>query len=148
MKIRTPNSCCTDNTWFFEYFYGFLEFVVWEISGHFGGVHQSRYYASDGAFLFSFVYVMYLNIASYLCGKQIKLKLGNTMCLWMIFICVHLKRLGLNECCTRTLKWYFLYIEGIIALLANATELSDSNLERKYWLRINISKIEKVRSMF
>ena len=36
-----------------------LGFVVWEISGHFGGVYQSRYCASDGAFLFSFVYVMY-----------------------------------------------------------------------------------------
>ena len=80
MEIRTPNSCCTDKTWFFEYFYGFLGFVVWEISGHFGGVHQSRYCASDGAFLFSFVDVMYLNIASYLCGKQIKSKLGKTMC--------------------------------------------------------------------
>ena len=57
-------------------FYGFLGFVVWEISGHFGGVYQSRYCASDGAFLFSFVYVMYLNFASYLCGKQIKSKLG------------------------------------------------------------------------
>ena len=52
MKIRTPNSCCTDNTWFFEYFYGFLGFVDWEISGHFGGVYQSRYCASGGAFLF------------------------------------------------------------------------------------------------
>ena len=104
IKFRTPNSCCTDNTWFFEYFYEFLGFVVWKISGHFGGVYQSRYCASDGAFLFSFVYVMYLNIASYLCGKQIKSTLGNTMCLWMIFIFVHFKRLGLNECRTRTLK--------------------------------------------
>ena len=104
MKIRTPNSCCTDNTWFFEYFYGFLGFVVWEISGHFGGVYQSRYCASDCAFLFSFVYVMYQNIASYLCGKQIKSNLEKTMCLWIIFICVYLKRLGLIKCCTRTLK--------------------------------------------
>ena len=80
-----------------------MGFVVWEISGHFGGVYQRRYCASDGAFRFSFVYVMCLNIASYLYGKQIKSKCGNTMCLWMIFICVHLKRLGLNECCTRTL---------------------------------------------
>ena len=32
-------------------------------------------------FFFLIVYVMYLNIASYLCGKQIKSKLGNTMCL-------------------------------------------------------------------
>ena len=104
MKVRTPNMCCTDNTWFFEYFYGFLGFVVWEISWHFGGVYQSRYCASDGAFPLSFVYVMYLNIASYLYGKQIKSKLGNTMCLWMIFICVHLNRLGLNECRTRILK--------------------------------------------
>ena len=92
-EIRTPNSCCTDNTWFFEYFYGFLGFVVWELSGHFGGVYQNRDYASDGAFHFSFVYVMYLNITSYLYGKQIKSKLENTMCLWMIFICVHLNRL-------------------------------------------------------
>ena len=94
IKNRTPNSCCADNTWFFEYFYRFLGFVVLEISGHFGGVYQSRYCASDGAFLLSFVYVMYLNITSYLYGKQIKSKLGNTMCLWMIFICVHLNRLG------------------------------------------------------
>ena len=61
-----------------------------EVSGHFGGVYQSRYCASDGAFLFSFVYVMYLNtcFASYLYGKQIKSKLGNTMCLCMILICM------------------------------------------------------------
>ena len=45
------------------------------------GVYQSRHCASDGAFNFSFVYVMYLNITSYLYGKQIKSKLGNTMCL-------------------------------------------------------------------
>ena len=123
MKIWTPNSCCTDNSWFFEYFYGFLGFLVWEISGHFGGVYQSRYCASDGELLFSFVYVMYLNIASYLCGKQIKSKLGNTMCLWMIFICVHLKRLGLNECCTRTLKTIKHIIELFIQhLLSQITE--------------------------
>ena len=79
--MRTPNLCCTENTYFFEYFYGFLGFVVWEISGHFGGVYQSRYCASDGAFVFSFVYVMYLNIVSYLYGKQIKSNLWNTMCL-------------------------------------------------------------------
>ena len=30
--------------------------------------------------------------------------MGYTMCLWMIFICIHLNRLGLNECRTRTLK--------------------------------------------
>ena len=59
MKIRTPNSCCTDNIFFFEYFYGFLGFVVLQISGHFGGVYQSHYCASDGAFLFSFVYAKY-----------------------------------------------------------------------------------------
>ena len=76
IKIRTPNSPCTDNNWFFEYFYGFLGFVVWEISGHFWGVYQSHYCASAVAFLFSFVYVIYLNIASYLYGKQIKSKFG------------------------------------------------------------------------
>ena len=74
----------------FEYFYGFVGFVVWEIRGHFGGVYQSRYCASDGAFLFSFVYVMDLNIASYLYGKQIKSKMGNKLYLRMIFICVRL----------------------------------------------------------
>ena len=104
MNIRTPSSCCTDNTWFFKYFYGFLGFVVREISGHVGEVYQSHYCSSDGAFLFSFVCVMYLNIASYLYGKQIKSILGNTMCTWMIFICAHLKRLGLNKSRTRTLK--------------------------------------------
>ena len=56
---------------FKKYFYGFLGFVVWEISLHFGGVYQSRYCASDGAFLFSFVYVMDLNIVYYLYEKQI-----------------------------------------------------------------------------
>ena len=37
INFRTHNSPCTDNTSvdFFEYFYGFLGFVVWEISGHF-----------------------------------------------------------------------------------------------------------------
>ena len=94
MKTRTPNSCCTDNTQFFEC----LGFVVWEISGHFWGVYQSHYYASDGAFLFPVVNVMYLNIPSYLNGKQIKSKLGTKLYLWMIFICVHLNRLGLHEC--------------------------------------------------
>ena len=50
--------------------------VVWEISGHFRRVYQSHKCASDGEFLFSFVYVIYLNIASDLHGKQIKKKLG------------------------------------------------------------------------
>ena len=35
------------------------------------------------------------------------------------------------------------YIEGILALLANATELSDSNSQRKYCLRIDLSSIKK-----
>ena len=98
IKIRTPNSPCTDNTWFFEYFYGFLGFVVWEISGHFWGVYQSHYFASAVAFLFSFVYVIHLNIASYLYGKQIKSKLWTKLYLWMIFICVRLNRLHFHEC--------------------------------------------------
>ena len=104
IKIRTPNSPCTDNTWFFEYFYGFLGFLVWEISGHFWGVYQSHYCASAVAFLFSFVYVIYLNIASYLYGKQIKSKLWTKLYLWMIFICVRLNRLHFHECCPMPLK--------------------------------------------
>ena len=52
-------------------------FVVWQISGHFGGVYQSHYCVSDGAFLFSLVYVMYLNIASALHEKQIMSQFGN-----------------------------------------------------------------------
>ena len=104
MKIRTPNWCCTDNTWFFEYFYGCLGFVVWEISGHFGVVYQSRYCASDSAFSFPFVYVMYLNIASYLYGKQMKSKVGNKLYLRMIFICVRLIWLDLHDCPTMTPK--------------------------------------------
>ena len=98
IKIRTPNSPCSDNTWFFEYFYGFLGFVVWEISGHKWGVYQSHYCASAVAFLFSFVYVIYLNIASYLYGKQIKSKLWTKLYLWMILIFVRLNRLHFHEC--------------------------------------------------
>ena len=51
-----------------------------------------------------FFYVMYLNIVSYLYGKQIKSKLENKLYLWMIFICVHLNQLGLPECPTMILK--------------------------------------------
>ena len=76
--IRTLNSPCTDTTWFFEYFYGFLGFVVWGISGHFWGVYQSHYCASAVSFLFSFVYVIYLHIASYLYGKQIMSNWGQS----------------------------------------------------------------------
>ena len=81
-----------------------MGFVVWEISGNVEGVYQSRYFASDGAFLFSFVYVMYLNIAFYLYGKQIKSKMGNKLYLRMIFICERLIRLDLHDCHTMTLK--------------------------------------------
>ena len=41
-------------------------------------IYISHYFASEGA-LFSVVYVMYLNIASYLHGEQIKSKLGNKL---------------------------------------------------------------------
>ena len=85
-----------------------MGFVVWEISGHFGGVYQSRYCASDGAFLFSFVYVMNLKIASYFYGKQIKSKMGNELYL-RIFICVRLIRLDLHDCHTMTLKGHYLF---------------------------------------
>ena len=104
IKIRTPNSPCTDNTWLFEYFYGFFGFVVWEISGHFWGVYLSHYCASAVAFLFSFVYFIFLNIASYLYGKQIKSKLWTVLYLWMIFIYVRLNRLHLHECHSMLLK--------------------------------------------
>ena len=75
----------------------FFLFVVWPNSGHFWGVYQSHC-ASEGAFLFSFIYVMYLNIASYFYGKQIRSKLGNMLYLWMIFICVQLV-------CIRVIPW-------------------------------------------
>ena len=39
----------------------------------------SHYCESEDTFPFSFVYVMYLNIASYLYGKQINSKLGNKL---------------------------------------------------------------------
>ena len=55
-------------------------------------------------FFFSFVYVMYLNIASYLCGKQIKSKMGYKLYLRMIFICVRLNWLDLHDCHTMTLN--------------------------------------------
>ena len=125
MEIRTSSSCYTDKTWFLNIFYGFSGFVVWEISGHFGGVYQSRYCASDGTFLFSFVNVMNLDISSYLYGKQIKSKFGNTIHLWMIFICVHLNRLGLNECRTRILKVLSQFSVHLIS------KLSSNNLRRR-----------------
>ena len=84
----------------------FLGFVVWEISGHFWGVYQSHYCASAVAFLFSFVYVIYLNIASHLYGKQIKSKLWTKLYLWMIFICVRLNRLHFHECRPMPLNTY------------------------------------------
>ena len=90
MKIRTPNSCGTDNTSFLEYFYVFWGFVVWDISGHFGGVYQSHYCALDSAFIFFFCIC---NVSRY-CFKS---KLGNKLYLWMIYICVHLNRLHLHE---------------------------------------------------
>ena len=81
-----------------------MGFVVWEISGHFWGVYQSHYCASAVAFLFSFVYLIYLNIASYLYGKQIKSKLWTKLYLWLIFICVRLNRLHFHECRPMPLK--------------------------------------------
>ena len=93
MKIWIPNPCCTDNTWFLQ------------ISGHFGGVYQSYPCSSYSEFLFSFVYVMYLSIASYLIfGKQIKSNLGNKFYLWMIFILCTLESAFIHECRTKTLK--------------------------------------------
>ena len=47
---------------------------------------------------------MYLNIASYLYGKQIKLKMGNKLYLRMSFICVRLIRLDFHDCHTMPLK--------------------------------------------
>ena len=54
---------------------------------------------------------MYLNIASYLYGKQIKSKMGNKLYLRMTLVCVHLIRLDLHDAHTMTLKGYF-YIKG------------------------------------
>ena len=49
---------------------------------------------------------MYLNIASYLYGKQIKSKMGNKLYLQMIFICVRLNWLDIHDCHTMPLKGY------------------------------------------
>ena len=46
---------------------------------------------------------MYINIASYLYGKQINLKMGNTLYL-QIFICARLNWLDNHECHTMSLK--------------------------------------------
>ena len=54
---------------------------------------------------FSFEYVMYLNIASYLYGKQIKSKMDKNLYLQMIFICVRLNWLDIHYCHTMPLKW-------------------------------------------
>ena len=104
MKILTPNSCCTDNTWFFWIFLWIFGICSLGDKWTFRGVYQSRYCASDGAFLFSFVYVMYLKIASYLYGKQIKSKMGNKLYFQMIFICVRLNWLDIHECHTMPLS--------------------------------------------
>ena len=53
------------------------------------------------------VYILYLNIASYLYWKQIKLRFGTKLYLWMIFICVHFNPLALHECRTMILKDMF-----------------------------------------
>ena len=55
-------------------------------------------------FFFYFVYVIYLNIVSYLYGKQIKSRMGNKLYKRMIFICVRLNRLDLHDCHTMTLN--------------------------------------------
>ena len=79
MNIRKPNLPCTESTLFLDIFMDFLRFVVWTNSGHFLGVYQSHYCASEGAFPSYFVYVMYLNFASYLYEKQIKSMLGDKL---------------------------------------------------------------------
>ena len=55
-------------------------------------------------FFFSFVYAMYLNIASYLNGKKIKSKMGNKLYLRIIFTSICLNWLDLHDCHTMTLK--------------------------------------------
>ena len=67
-------------------------------------------------FFFSFVYVLYLNIASFLYGKQIKSKLGNKLYSRMIFICVHLNQLDMRECWTMTLKGTHARFGGLFAI--------------------------------
>ena len=77
--------------------------------------YQSNYCASEGAFRFSFVYIMYLNIASYFYGKHIKSKFENKLYLWLIFICVHLNQLGLHKGPKMTLKInIFVYLDLMI----------------------------------
>ena len=79
MKIRSTTLVVQIILYLLNIFMDFLELKFWEISGHFREVYQSHYCASDDAFLFSFVYVMYLNIASYLYGKEINSKLGTKL---------------------------------------------------------------------
>ena len=59
---------------------------------------------------FFFVYVMCLNITSYLYGNQIKSKFGIKLYLWMIFIRVHLNWLDLHE-------WYIMTLKAILQVL-------------------------------
>ena len=51
-----------------------------------------------------FFFLLYINIASYLYGKQIKSKMGNKLYLQMIFICVRLNWLGIHKCHTMPLN--------------------------------------------
>ena len=78
-------------------------------------------------FSLSFVYAKYLNIASYLYGKQIKSNVGTKLYLLTIFVCVHLNRLGLHECRPRILngenvleiKIYFITIYMYIHIITS-----------------------------
>ena len=56
---------------------------------------------------------MYLNIASYLYGKQIKSKMGNKLYLQMIFISVRLNWLDIHECHTMPLKGFY-NLQGLV----------------------------------
>ena len=65
----------------FEYFHWCLGSVVWQINGY--KEYIKVIIVHPTVHFFSFVFVMYLNIASYLYGKQIKSKLGTKLYLFV-----------------------------------------------------------------
>ena len=101
-------------------------------------------------FCFLFVYVMYLNIASYLYGKQLKSKFGNKV------ICVHLNRLLSGDvpmpppydiyisqlvwfvrCCTSVLDFHSKNLQ-ITSKLCISTGLQKSQASKNIWKVLHV----------
>ena len=99
MKILTPNSCCTDNTWLLNIFMDCWDF-------YFGDKWTLRRSISKSLLCIRqciSVFFCICNVSKYCFlfdGKRIKSNMGNKFYLQMIFICVRLNWLDILECHT------------------------------------------------